>query len=157
MTDKISPANRELDELVAEKVMGLIPCDQWTEFGLGSAGGDVLRKNCAHENCYSTREIHSVHGTIGGCPPYSTKIHAAWEVVRRLQARGYAFQLEANGEEWSASFPPAEKCSSDSAERAICLAALKTLESQETKKPDEMTSPDFSRLFPTSIPAQLRR
>jgi hypothetical protein len=142
MTDFNSQSNRELDVLVAEKVMGLIPCDQWTEMNFGSAGGPALLKNCDHENCYSTLEIGSIHGTIGGCPHYSSKIHSAWEVVRRMQSSGYDLTLESGGggEEWFASFRPsvpaaggdaanegAARSSSGSAETAICLAAMKVM------------------------------
>jgi hypothetical protein len=122
--------------------MGLIPCDQWTKMNFGSAGGPALLKNCDHENCYSTLEIGSIHGTIGGCPRYSSKINSAWEVVRRMQSSGYDLTLESGGggEEWFASFRPSvpaasrgaanegdARSSSASAETAICLAAMKVM------------------------------
>ena len=150
MTNNAIQPNDELDHLVAEKVMGRIPCDRWTEMNFGSAGGPVLRKNCDHENCYSTLEIGSIHGTIGGCPRYSSKIHLAWEVVKHLQSQGYDLMLESlrSGEEWSAIFIPSAaaatgassyeglaRSSSSSAETAICLAAMKTLDVQGTVSP----------------------
>ena len=139
MTNQTDQPDRELDLLVAEKVMKLIPCDRWTETNLGSAGGPALMKNCDHENCYSTLEIGSAFGTIGGCPRYSSKIHLAWEVVKHMLSEGFDLSLESegNGEMWAADFratalmsieeitqdPPG--CSSNSVEKAICLAALK--------------------------------
>jgi hypothetical protein len=35
---------RELDELVAERVMGLVPCDNWKQ--VGSAGGPAMVREC---------------------------------------------------------------------------------------------------------------
>lgn len=140
MTNQTDQPDRELDLFIAEKVMKLIPCDRWTEMNFGSAGGPALRQNCDHENCYSTLEVGSIHGTIGGCPHYSSKIHLAWEVVKRMLSEGFDLRLESagNGEVWTADFratalmsiieeitqdPPG--CSSSSVEKAICLAALK--------------------------------
>ena len=56
---------------VAQEI-GLISCDEWEETNFGSAGGPALIKHCEHNNCYSTKKIGSVFGTVGGCPPYST-------------------------------------------------------------------------------------
>jgi hypothetical protein len=142
MTDHIDQPNRELDLLVAEKVMGLIPCDQWTENNLGSAGGPALWKHCKHDNCYSTLEISSLLGTIGGCPRYSSKIQETWEVVRRMRSSGYDLTLESGngGQEWFAVFHPSASTATEapvnqdpprssgaSAETAVGLAAINAI------------------------------
>ena len=142
MIDFNDRSDRELDLLVAEKVMRLVSCDMWTETNLGSLGGPALLKNCFHENCYSTLEIGSLLGTIGGCPRYSSQINIAWEVVRRMNSLGYELMLIScnTGEEWFASFRTATPVVSESpvnesdaqksrgeAARAICLAALRAL------------------------------
>ena len=82
------PAGREMNLLVADRVMGLVSCEGWKIVNLGSAGGAVLMADgCTHGRgeCYSTVQVDSIHGTIGGCPPFSTDIAAAWEVVERLK------------------------------------------------------------------------
>ena len=142
MMDVKNQFDRELDLLVAEKVMKIVSCDMWTETNLGSAGGPALLKNCFHESCYSTLEIGSLLGTIGGCPRYSSQINIAWEVVHRMNSLGYELTLISGngGEEWFACFrkitihgtePPNNTSdvqkSRGSAAKAICLAALRAL------------------------------
>jgi hypothetical protein len=97
MTDDSLKAGRALDELVAQKVMGLVPCDQWTPFNFGSAGGPALQKNCAHDHCYPTVQLDSVMGPVGGCPRYSSDIRAVYQVEERIKDLGlserYAYEL----------------------------------------------------------------
>jgi hypothetical protein len=66
------PAGPELDVLVAEKVLGQVPCDKWTvqrytELGPIWVGG----VGCGHEACYPP----------GNPAKHSTNISAAWEVA----------------------------------------------------------------------------
>jgi hypothetical protein len=65
-------AGRELDALVAEKVMGLI-C------------------SCRIERTYCA--IHGEYHT-GSLRAYSTEIAAAWEVVEKVAVKGIDFYLE---------------------------------------------------------------
>ena len=72
--------NKELDILVAEKVLGIVPCDQWYHSNMGAAGGPVLihRGECGHKKCYPPHLLKEGR-RFGWC--YSTDIRDAWEVV----------------------------------------------------------------------------
>ena len=46
--------NLELDRHVSEKVMGLVPCDNWEPINLGAESGPAMLKKChLHHNCYA--------------------------------------------------------------------------------------------------------
>jgi hypothetical protein len=104
-------AGRELDALIAEKVMGfdIVP-------GPGELGIKVNITEC--------RRI----------PPYSKNIAAAWEVVKSFGGR-FEFSLEEDQGElmpWIASFSRLDASDMASAEaetapHAICLAALRAV------------------------------
>lgn len=120
-------AGRDLDALIAEKIMGFIP--------LG------------HGN-YKTPEGKLLHmwggWGMGGpidpaetwVPEYSTDISAAWEVLEKAKLLTYPnlLFLYNDGENYCIGetngvndcIPPLAKAAT--APRAICLAALKTLE-----------------------------
>lgn len=77
------PAGRELDVLIAEKVMGLVPCGAWRYANLGSAGGPVsMNDGCEHgkAGCYPADEGLP----FGGPRRYSTDIAAAMEAVEKV-------------------------------------------------------------------------
>jgi hypothetical protein len=109
---------RELDILVAEKVMGL-----------------------THERAIELRFLHDQVGFIplgaGYC--YSTDIAAALEVVERVAySRGeHWFAIEQGGDGWVAGWRYADACQDDpgweilatapTVAHAICLAALKAV------------------------------
>lgn len=128
--------DRELDELVAEKVMGLSLC------------------KCSDEEWKKYRDTHQVLGLLiwviptGQCiacgsfrlPHYSTLIQDAWLVVEKLRAiksqDSYTnFSLEQadclEGGDWCVETHLIDKrevpiwAHDPSASRAICLAALK--------------------------------
>lgn len=122
-TGPASPApGRELDALVAEKVMGWRP---WSGgYYYGSADGQVMV--CLHEN----------DGMARYWSP-STDIAAAWRVVERLHT-GRTFGLDwlgFDGEEWRCCFGWSENddhlgfhhAEAATAPLAICLAALKAV------------------------------
>lgn len=112
---------RELDALVAEKVMGLkINWDETTPCPLC---GDVgrfcgARMWCSHDGWYYSQY-----------KDYSTDIAAAWEVVEKLRGDGWIFNLS---DSWAAQFHMPGNIlvvsSAKSAPHAICLAALKAVE-----------------------------
>lgn len=102
------PAGRELDTLVAEWVMGLMPCDQWKavewDGDVGAAcmihdGGCYavgIRESCEHVEKYENpmalpiRTAESCHWSSRrflGPSLYSTDIAAAWLVVEKLRER----------------------------------------------------------------------
>ena len=123
-----------LDRAVAERVLGMVPCDGWTPTNLGSAGGPALMKECTHPagTCYPAARPAAVLGHRGGPRRYSSAVSAAWEVVERF---GDAWSIAVSRDdgvrasvvrqgrsyEASAAFLP----------RAVCLAALKAIEGHE--------------------------
>lgn len=128
-------AGAELDALVAEKVMGIVPCGDWEPINFGSGGGPAVMKRCGHPRgtCYST----VVYGG-GGCPRYSTEIRYAWEVVEKLRELGYAVSVfcypdpvgPTGGGWWvsvdrpDSSLHEYQAVNIETAPHAICLAAL---------------------------------
>lgn len=102
---------RELDALIAEKVMGL---------------------EIVHLGEPSKPFVKNFTGTSEPTE-YSTDIAAAWEVVERLKDSEHAFGFELTqdqGElcEWLAYFGEGRfKAESETAPHAICLAALKAV------------------------------
>ena len=106
-------AGRELDALVAEKVMGLERVGylyKYREYTESPGHGNMSEKDI---------------------PPYSTSIAAAWEVVEKLAYEGKAaFALEFLKYEpktWVAEFGIGvfDEGKADTAPLAICRAALK--------------------------------
>jgi hypothetical protein len=108
-------AGRELDALVAEKVMG-IECD--TDSGCKD-GSDAV--DCR------------VHGPDGTRYAYSTDIAAAYEVLCKMGSRGLGHVIgrENEDEPFHCQFMNGEgferDAKHDSLPMAICLAALKAL------------------------------
>lgn len=120
-------AGRELDALVAEKVMGwvwwhntdadltiLVPSDQsWPDKWHFASGAGNCTKPADH-----------------GAPHYSTDIADAWEVVERLRERGYYLELRGwvQVNDFMACFimpGGKEYCITDNtAPLALCRAAL---------------------------------
>lgn len=106
-------AGRELDALVAEKVMGwdLVPTRHLVRLRYFRQPGTDSR--AARERCY--------------LPRYSEDIAAAWGVVEKLS--GYERKLEECSEGWCFTFEAGEEFwgQADTAPLAICLAALKAV------------------------------
>lgn len=107
---------RELDALIAEKVMGLAVLN-----------GQIFR----YDKSYEKGDI----ATAVGCPipSYSTDMAAAWEVVEKLEGINI-FKDYPEKNEWHVSFLMCDDfgcddlcTSSNSAPHAICLAALKAV------------------------------
>lgn len=126
-------AGRELDAMIAERVMGA----KWEAIGdngrtllcIGSeASGD--RRNLAW------RKPDQCLMTLFSLPPYSTSIAAAWEVVEKMTKDGRAVFIDSAGfdpEMWrvcvSADDPEGQLPSeAATAPLAICLAALEAVE-----------------------------
>jgi hypothetical protein len=78
-------SDRELDVLVAEKVMEMVACDAWEPHRL-SAGTYYKVRPCDHAACYPA---------AAGPAEYSQNISAAWQVVRAIQEQhpGWRFSL----------------------------------------------------------------
>ena len=131
-------AGRELDALVAEKVMGLTRHNEsYVTESIGKVLRFVWRDGCG--DCVYSGDMF--------LPRYSTNIAAAWEVVNHLMCLGYDnkwfFQLHYdNVELWDASFykestsdggGPEVWSTAGAPALAICLAALKAV-SQEGQR-----------------------
>ncbi len=106
---------RELDALVAEKVMGFKPCSD-----------PIGKCDAAHMSpplCWDGSELK----------PYSTNISAAWEVVEKVSLLGWERALgKTRDGEWCTLYHDLldsdHRCDfstrGESAPHAICLAAL---------------------------------
>lgn len=134
-------AGREMDALVAEKVMGWrdIRCHQGGNLPFGVPDDDFNRdvdEHKKHGNCGFPMEYHREP-----IPMFSNDISAAWEVVEKLLDKNLHLILRDQAENgYSADFylaqdwpnPPckfiAEYVRGDTAPLAICRAALKAAE-----------------------------
>jgi hypothetical protein len=114
--DKLS--DRELDALVAEKVMGWDKCP------------------CGNPECdmWHTADRSDLSAKL---PHYSADIAAAWEVVEKLKESGRVVVVKADGLRgagaagYTVLIDGLPRVDAHSAARAVCVAALKAAESQE--------------------------
>lgn len=120
------PAGRELDALVAERVMG------WTNISTLSPQGRYF--GARHFGWHETlRGSVPEHGRVA-LPSYSTDIAAGWEVVEKLVSLGWHFTITSLQGKWHAGLT---KDIGDVRETAmghestvplaICRAALKAV------------------------------
>lgn len=117
-------AGREVDALVAERVMGLVPCT-----------AESHRSGEAPWSCHARGDSPDQGGETAH---FSTDMDAAWPVVEAMQGRGFVFTLryrDSGG--WRACFmtrPTTENRSpsrvADTAPLAICRAALAAVEAR---------------------------
>ena len=126
-----SLAGRELDVAIAERVMGLVPC-QSEQHELGA-------KFYAERPCHAQPDSPTKGGETS---LYSTDIGAAMQVVERLRASNWYVTLsngdERAGKEWFVEFLRSDgkylyngEADCDSLPEAICRAALKAVKSKE--------------------------
>ena len=131
-------AGRELDALVAEKVMGIeVQWRPWHDRH-GNEGREPYMANASRQGRLARGQPLYSGGAIN---PYSTDISAAWEVVEKLR-KSYRVRIHEFGSGWQASleikdgrlrYPIEishegdESANSDTAPHAICLAALKAV------------------------------
>lgn len=108
---------RELDALVAEKVMGLNIRPVVHEYGLSPQ----LKLAPGSINYVGT------YTEIPEVPPYSTDIAAAWGVVEKLRERGFGFSLNDGWIAWFLAGRSDWHADAETAPHAICLAALKAV------------------------------
>lgn len=74
MTER-NESNQELDALVAEKVMRLMPCSNWKEtYGGWLAGECWMHEGEQHDNCFNVKAP----------PKYSSQMNMAWEIVEKI-------------------------------------------------------------------------
>jgi hypothetical protein len=135
---------REIDALVAEKVLGCHVQRHYFGGAVGRKGGEFI-----YADCGCTPPVHGDWGEMecGEILGYTTDIAAAWQVVEKLNAEGGCYSLinDDNGH-WAMASDgiqnvpdgddPADIATSfwvekdlwaDTAPMAICLAALKAV------------------------------
>lgn len=123
-------AGRELDRMIVEKIFGL---DPWTARRGLHPDGDI-------EYHWGYPLGHDV------APNYSTDIAAAWQVIEHLRSQGYQFHINSLAESNNISVlisNPDKHSLGDMADftvweheslpLAICLAALKAVESRNER------------------------
>ena len=140
MPDERTDEQKRIDAEVADKIMRLVPCDEWVQMNFGSAGGPAMRKDCAHgdKECYPTATIGGAFGSYYGCPAYSTNIKFAMEVVDRLVSDGHIFIVKGDGlrtgdhnPRWTILVDNNPRCDGHHLPEAICRAALAAINATE--------------------------
>jgi hypothetical protein len=124
MNNEMKPG-RELDALIAEKVMGY---PAFAKQVLEQLGAHLLGEG-EHEHCLVCGR--GIDGTLECLPYYSTDISAAWEVVEKagLLKRFTLEQTDHGWEVWDRNEVSGDDLIAGglSAPHAICLAALKAV------------------------------
>jgi len=110
---------RELDALIAERVMG------WKICRNKNGGYSIFVGDEDNYTAWSSTKDIELPDVF---PKYSTDISAAWEVVEKIKYKwDNNFSIHWNGEEWvipQPKFPDLAISVGDTAPHAICLAAL---------------------------------
>lgn len=122
----LTMTDRELDAEIAEKVMGWT-CDRDSFQNMTDDAWDELRFNAKIWHCPDTQCVERLNH-------WSTEIEDAWDVVEKLIGDGYELSeagYSMTTKKWDFTF--GNGCSfpcplSDTAPRAICLAALAALD-----------------------------
>jgi len=133
-------AGREMDALVAEKVMGREVTANVGGFERGSGWHDdygFTRSRHPRNPPYTFGDkLEESNANYERVPFYSTNISAAWEVVEKMRERALCVTLEWTiTDGWDFSITPHDfpyefciKENASSIPLAICLAALKAVE-----------------------------
>ena len=110
--------NRELDALVAERVMGCRVA--WNAAPYCDCSVDRPHDIATDDDTFEL-------------PLYSTDIAAAWEVVEKIIARGNNVWVGFYGNTWHMHFTEdaLSQYPADTAPKAICLAALQVMDVQQ--------------------------
>lgn len=141
------PPSRELDALVAEKVMGFTWTKEKYKLGIGPAN-NAYRYMCKESNMYYPTHTDN-EGLLYLVPPnfdaslaytntdfrflipaYSSGIYEAFQVVDKLTGSGSRISINRRGAgDWDVHFgdPHGQAYSSESAAHCICLAALSAI------------------------------
>lgn len=119
------PAGRDMDVLIAKKVMG------WKKLDKRTFWEDFASTNWNMAGSWTGRPPGYPSDKLAEVPQYSRNITWAWKVRDAMEARGHTFALEDGCiPEWSAAFylkgDPLVwvHCAADEAPLAICRAAL---------------------------------
>lgn len=135
-------AGRELDNLVAENVMGWTACGVWDAYERTADGAHVRcepQPDSSYVGCPPNAARDFWDGkrtsTMEPVPSYSTDASAAWGVVERMVKDGWACEIwNAGGDGdqgiWWCRFG-VYKAEADTMPMAVSLAALQTAETQK--------------------------
>ena len=122
--------NREINALIAEKVMGL-PDTTWCSHKMvyGATTDGVKHKQGTCSICGAAFEDYGRIKNYEDLPHYSTDISAAWEVVAKnfSDIELESFDNLSSWECWVCGKEGYTKAYADTAPMAICLAALKAV------------------------------
>jgi hypothetical protein len=123
-------ALRELDALIAEHVTCESPETYWEDshgffhFGTEQEARDAIQDRYLQNFLPDVDWTATLIQKVEMHRPYSTELHAAWQVVEKLAANPLHMSREQG--RWSASFGSRQVAVSRSAPVAICLAALRS-------------------------------
>ncbi len=140
-------AGRELDALIAEKVMGNDPLISWAIYNKDkTAYYDVLeRRQDASDQLAKSRSLRDHGATVDMLKtykPYSTDIADAWQVVEYLEKRDILIDIvrisDRDSLYWLVrlrliGYNTAYVARAETAPLAICKAALMVVTMEETK------------------------
>jgi hypothetical protein len=130
-------AGRELDALIAEKVMGWTPTCNGERIGNSLGGRDEPAGWC--KECDMADPPRGQHARP--LPPYSTDIAAAWQVAEKFKSNvmdGFTILFDPERKQWragalwwtgyeQAQWWEPESAMAETAPLAICLAALRII------------------------------
>lgn len=120
-------AGRELDALIAERVMGLNPVKNSNPYNMIF----TRRRDWVDMDDYYYEGEDDGYHFVDEVPHYSTDIAAAWKVVEHMKADGWQCHMRGwvNSNDWQCGFVhPGGQMSwntADTAPLAICCAALR--------------------------------
>lgn len=128
-------AGRELDTLVAEKVMGLVIESLCTKIRCHEAGGEVLYCGCGWRGGRWDNEEFRSHSSY--VKPYSTSLVIAWEIVEKINSLrlGWYVGISVGPDNYNVwvqndvvlNSPHYYGFTSSTVPHLICLAALKVM------------------------------
>lgn len=146
MSDRIKMTLREIDAAVAERVMGWSPDDYRyravevdggcrLQIGVNMELSEAQSISDRHNNDLLIRcgRLGRMMPEVANIPEYSTDIAPAWEVFSHFAALGLLGfikydALRRDGEcKWTVVFGNHERSDANSAQVAICLAALRAV------------------------------
>lgn len=133
---------RKIDAMVAERVMGWSSVGIWDSYHKNEAGEHV-RDEPQPDSSYVGVGPNMIaefkagirDATFGVIPAYSTDIAAAWEVIEKMRAKGWGYELfsMAGSTQHEATFGhPSDRtkdaaAETDSMPLSVCLAALRSV------------------------------
>lgn len=131
-SEVMSPG-RDLDVLIAEKVMGVPVRIEWAVTWTDERGRLATyteEEVHAREKCaaFRSRGLDAEVFSEPQAEPYSTDIAAAWTVAEKVRSKGFTLSINEEWIVWFEAGPTVQhRAIADTAPHAICLAALKAM------------------------------